>query len=65
MESTKLSKNRGGARKGAGRKGLDPSEKRVILSLYLKPVLRDKVKALAGEKGQTPSEYLSDIIASL
>ena len=51
MESTKTSKSWGGAREGAGRKAKDPSEKKVLVSVYIREDLRDKLQAAADREG--------------
>ena len=65
MESTNNSKSWGGAREGAGRKSMDPSEKKVSMSVYLSPDLKSRFQAAAKASGMTTSELLSSWIERL
>ena len=58
MESTKTSTNWGGARTGAGRKAKDPSEKKALVSVYLKLNQKAKLQAAANREGLTISELI-------
>ncbi len=65
MEETKLSKSWGGAREGAGRKAMDPSEKKAACTFYLDPEHKEKMKAAAKAAGLSLSELLARMIDSL
>ena len=53
----------GGARKGAGRKPLDPEDKAGTRSITLGPVEWEKVDKLRGE--ESPSTFLRGVIRKL
>ena len=59
MESTNNSKSRGGARAGAGRKSVDPSEKKVQVSVCLRPDLKARFQEAAKAAGLSTSELLA------
>ena len=65
MESAKMSKSWGGRREGAGRKTIDASEKKAIVSVYFRPQQKSKLKSLADAEGLSVSEYLGRLIDSL
>ena len=56
-ESAKISKNWGGARTGAGRKKMD--DKRVILSLYVRPDIKARIMDLASTEGLKPGDLVT------
>lgn len=58
MEETKQSKNWGGRRAGAGRKTMDSSEKKAIVSVYMRPEQKAKLKAAADAAGLSASEFI-------
>ena len=58
MESAKTSKSRGGRREGAGRKTMDASEKKAIVSVYMRPEQKAKLKAAADAAGLSASEFI-------
>ena len=58
MESAKNSKNWGGARNGAGRKAMDISEKKAIMSIYLRPEQKAKLQEAASAAGLSVSEFI-------
>ena len=58
MEETKPSKSRGGRRAGAGRKTMDASEKKAIVSVYMRPEQKAKLKAAADAAGLSASEFI-------
>lgn len=65
MEKQEKIETRGGARKGAGRKSMDPNLKKVQVSFYLAPEARAKLIAVAASKGIKPGELLSRFVDSL
>lgn len=64
-ESAKISKNRGGARKGAGRKSIGVSNKSATVAVRLRPELKDRLFQAADEVGISVSEFLSRLIEQL
>ena len=64
-ESAKVSKNWGGARKGAGRKTMDASEKKAIVSVYMRPEQKEKLKAASQAAGLSASEFIGRWLDSL
>lgn len=58
MESTKPSKNWGGAREGAGRKAKDPSAKKLQMAIYLTPDQKERLTSAASREGVTISELI-------
>lgn len=65
MESTNNSKSWGGAREGAGRKSVDPSVKKVTMSVYLRPDLKARFQDAAKAAGLSTSELLASWIERL
>ena len=65
MESAKVSKSRGGRREGAGRKTVDPSVKKAIVSIYLRPEQKQKLQQAAKAAGLSASEFLGRYLDSL
>lgn len=58
MESAKTSKSWGGRREGAGRKTMDTSEKKTIVSVYMRPEQKAKLRAAAEAAGLSASEFI-------
>ena len=58
MESAKQSKSWGGRREGAGRKTMDASEKKAIVSVYMRPEQKAKLKAASEAAGLSASEFI-------
>ena len=59
MEQTNISKNWGGAREGAGRKCVEPSQKRVSVTFALTIETKEKIRAAAKAAGLSASEFVS------
>ena len=53
---------RGGARAGAGRKPTHETGTMVRLAVFLNPVVLARVRALAGERGETPGSIARELI---
>ena len=64
-ESAKVSKNWGGARKGAGRKSVDVSEKKVSVTFALSPEHKARIQEAAKAAGLSASEFLTRLIEQL
>lgn len=60
-----MSKSWGGARQGAGRKTVDPSIKKAIVSIYLRPEQKAKLKAASAAAGLSASEFICRWLDSL
>lgn len=58
MEETKKSKSWGGRREGSGRKVMDASDKKAIVSVYMRPDQKAKLKAAAEAAGLSASEFI-------
>ena len=65
MEKSKLSKSRGGARPGAGRKTMDSSAKKETIGLRIRPDLKERLFRVAEERGISASELVAQLIESL
>jgi hypothetical protein len=65
MEENKISKSWGGRRKGAGRKVMDSSEKKTIVSVYMRPEQKAKLKAASEASGLSASEFICRWLDSL
>lgn len=61
-ESAKISKSWGGARSGAGRKKV--VEKREIVSLYVRPDIKERLKAMADAEGIKIGELVTRWVES-
>ena len=58
-ESAKLTKNWGGARKGAGRKSIDASKKRVSVTFALTAETKERIHQAAKAAGLSASEFVT------
>lgn len=65
MKKENSSKNWGGCRQGAGRKVMDTSEKKAIVSVYMRPEQKAKLKAAAAAAGVSASEFIGRWLDSL
>ena len=65
MEENKTSKSWGGRREGAGRKVMDASEKKAIVSVYMRPEQKAKLKAASEAAGLSASEFICRWLDSL
>ena len=54
--------NRGGARPGAGRKAVDPEEKRVQITISVHRDTRDKLNAISRAKGISPGRVVDEMV---
>ena len=54
--------NRGGARPGAGRKAVDPEEKRVQITISVHRYTRDKINAISRAKGISPGRVVDEMV---
>lgn len=64
MEKSKLSKSRGGARPGAGRKKMDSSTKKETIGLRIRPELKERLFQEAASRGISVSELIAQLIES-
>ena len=59
MEDSNTNKSWGGARKGAGRKSIDASEKRVSVTFALTAETKEKIHKAAKAQGISASEFVT------
>lgn len=54
--------NRGGARQGAGRKAINPDEKRVQMIITVDRDTRDKLLAISKARGMKPGRIIDEMV---
>lgn len=57
-----MNENRGGARQGAGRKAINPDEKRVQMIITVDRDTRDKLLAISKARGMKPGRIIDEMV---
>ena len=65
MEKANISKSKGGARPGAGRKRMGATPKSETIGLRVRPEIKERLFRAASDRGISVSEFVARLIEAL